>query len=90
MRVIAKIPTEVIDRLSGVEATVNKQIAQKLENFYWDGLPYESDIDCGANNFKQMTVQLSKQTHDALRKYCRWNSKSKTVAIAQALAKLGV
>ena len=90
MRVCLKFPTAAIDRLDTTNTTANSQLAQILDTFNWDSLPFKFDFDCRQHKFGQLTIQLSDEANAKLKKYCLNNRKSKTVAVAQALIHLGL
>jgi hypothetical protein len=89
MRLLIKVPVAFIESLSESELTVNQQIAQIIEDFYWDSLPFKFEIDCRNYEFRQLTVQVSLKAKKALDKYWMNNGKSKAVVLVQALIALG-
>ncbi len=89
MRLLIRVPTLAIDALSHSETTVNQQLAEIIETFFWESLPPAFGFSFRGLEFKQLTLQVSPDADAALSKYCSYHGKSKTLAVSQALIMLG-
>jgi hypothetical protein len=89
MRLLIRVPVLAIDVLSHSDRTVNQQVAEIIETFFWESLPASFGFNCRGQDFKQLTLQVSPNAHAAFTKYCADRGKSQTLAVSQALIMLG-
>ena len=88
-KLCARLPVSLIDKLAKNESTPNCQVGQLIDTFYWNSLPYDSDLDLHGIETKQLTIRCSKTGLDALKKYASYHAKPMNVSIVQAFILLG-
>lgn len=94
-KICLRVPVVVVKRLqlitpSYAERSVNQQLGDIFDNFYWGLLPYEYGFDPLAYSYKQVTLLVSKAARANLKTYCEWNGKMMGHTFAQALVDKGL